>query len=93
MKTKSLPLDVLIPVPKSLDLRVVVDLRDALLFTLSFVCGARAKEALNMTRKDVTVLEGGTAVLLAIRPKKYSTYESSTHSCQFGNKIPRLFHL
>ena len=79
-------LDVLIPLLKSLDLSKVVDLRDALLFNLSYVCAARAKEVENITWKDVTVLRGGDAIILAIRPSKNSTDMGSTHHCQIGRR-------
>ena len=55
-------LDVLILVLQSLDLSKVVDLRDAFLFNLSYVCAARAKEAVNITWRDVTVFCGDNAI-------------------------------
>ena len=70
---------VFFPVLESLDLSKVVDLRDALLFSLSYVCVARAKEAMNIAWRDVTVLGGGDAITLAIRPSKKSTDTGSTH--------------
>ena len=85
-KNKALLLDVIIPLLESLDPRVAVDLRDACLFLLSLVCGARAKEVTNLTWKDITVVDGGTAIIVAIRPPKNSTDTSSTHLCQIGRR-------
>ena len=79
-KSTALLLDRVIPLLRSLDLRVNVDLRDALIFTLSFSSGARAMEVVNITWKDVTVLDGGKAVVLNIRPTKNTTERGSTHS-------------
>ena len=85
-KATALLLDHAIPLLKSLDLRDNVDLRDALIFTISFSSGTGAKEVVNITWKDVTVLEGGKAVLLNIRPTKNSTEFGSTHTAQFGRR-------
>ena len=85
-KSNPMLLKVLLPVLKFLDLRVNVDLRDSLLFLLSFVCGMRAKEVVNITWKDVTILDGGNAVLINARPFKNSTRHGSTHPCQFGRR-------
>ena len=86
-KSTALLLDRVIPLLRSLDLRVNVDLRDALIFTLSFSSGARAMEVVNITWKDVTVLDGGKAVVLNIRPTKNTTEMGSTHSAQFGRRL------
>ena len=86
MKTRPLLLEPFLSVLESLDLRVVVDSKDSLLFLISFVMGARAREVINLTFKDVTILGGGTAVKLVIRPSKNSTDFESTHSCQVGRR-------
>ena len=84
-------LDVIVLVVKSLDLRVVCDLRDALLFNVSFECRARAKEMVNLTCRNVTVLGDGAAVKLDMFPFKNSTNTKSTHSCQVGRRAhPQL---
>ena len=85
-KTAPLLLDQVTPLLYSLDLRINLDLRDALIFSLSFSSGARAKEVVNLTWKDVTVLDGGKAILLSIRPTKNSTELGSTHSFQIGRR-------
>ena len=85
-KRKPMMLDVLVKALKSLDLRSNSDLRDSLAFVISFVCGARGKEIVNLTWKDVTVLENGAAVRLKIRPTKTASRTVSTHSCQVGKR-------
>ena len=85
-KREPMLLDVLVPVLKSLDLRSDADLRDALLFTISFVCGARAREMVNLTWGDLVILGEGSAVKIDIRPFKTSSFSKSTHSCQVGRR-------
>ena len=81
-----------IPLLNSLDLQYPLGLRDSLLFCLSLSTGARAMEVANITWKDVTVLDGGKAVLLNIRPTKNSTELGSTHSSQFGRRSnPKVY--
>lgn len=70
----------------SLNVQEALDIRDALLFNLSFFCGARAMEMCNMTWKDVVVLGGGKAVRLAIHPLKHTGETGSTHHCHFGRR-------
>ena len=57
--TKHTPLllNILLPLLKFMDLRVNEDLRDSLLFLLSYVCGFRGKEVCNLTWKDVSILD------------------------------------
>ena len=86
-KATPILLKTLLPLLKFMDLRVNEDLRDSLLFLLSFVCGFRGKEVCNLTWKDVSILDGGGAVLLEVRPFKNSTLMGSTHSCQFGRRV------
>ena len=85
-KATALLLEHAIPLLKSLDLKNNADLRDAVIFTLSFSSGTRVKEVVNITWKDVTILEGGKALLLNIRPTKNSTDMGSTHTAQFGRR-------
>lgn len=85
-KCKPLMLDVILPLLESLDPRVAIDLRDACLFLLSLVCGAHAKEVTNFTWKDITVVDGGTVFIVAIRPSKKSKDTSSTHLCRIGRR-------
>ena len=70
----------------SLDLSEALDIRDALLFNISFFCGARALEICNMTWKDVEVLGGGEAVRVTIRPLKNSGNAGSTYHCHIGRR-------
>ena len=86
IKKRPMLLEVLILVLQSLDLRVPSDLRACLLFNIAFVCGARGKEMVNLTWKDVTILGRGEAVLLDIQPSKCSSLHKSTHTCQIGRR-------
>ena len=86
LKTTPILSDFLMTLLSPLDLSVPIDLRDSLLFNLAFVSGSRAMEACNITWKDVTILGGGEAVLIHIRPSKNSTLLGSTHSAQFGRR-------
>ena len=85
-KTTPIMNDFLMTILSPLDLSVPIDLRDSLLFNVAFVSGARAMEACNITWKDVTILGGGEAVLIHIRPSKNSTLLGSIHTAQFGRR-------
>ena len=85
-KAISMHYDVLVPLLESLNFANPLDHRDMLLFNLAIISATRAKEASNMTWKDVTVLHGGDAIKLDIRPSKNTTKLRSTHSAQFGRR-------
>ena len=70
-------------------MRSNVDLRDALLFTFAIVTGVRAREVVNLTWKDITILKGAAAIIVNIRPTKNSRKEESTYSVQIGRRTER----
>ena len=79
-KSKSMLVEVLIPVLEKLQIRLNLDLRDALLFTIAIVTSVRAKEVVNMTWKDVTILKGGVAIVIHIRPLKKTLGKRNPHT-------------